>query len=373
MKKTLLLLTIICSLNVFGQQTINASITHDGGQRDYILYVPASYNASTAVPLLMCFHGYGSSNGTLMSYSNFNSVADTANFIVVYPQGTLFNGTSHWNVGGWTVGSTADDVGFVDDLLDSIYVDYNIDIDRVYSTGMSNGGYMSYLLACQLSDQIAAIASVTGAMTPQTFDACNPQHPTPILQIHGDADGTVPYNGASWTKSIPDVLNYWSTFNNSGTPDTTALPNTATWDNSTVDHIQYAVGDNCTFVEHYKVYGGDHDWPGVWGNMDFEATNAVWNFLSRFTINGIEGCTVSLNENESSTEVSVYPNPANSELFVKGNFNENSTYQVFDMMGKEVLSGVLLTSHYSIDISSLAPNMYVLNVQGVRTTFVIQP
>ena len=142
-----------------------------------------------------------------MSYTNFNYISDTAGFIVVYPEGTLLQGSTHWNVGGWITGSTTDDVGFSISLLDSISNEYNIDATRVYSTGMSNGGYMSFLLACQMSDKIAAIASVTGSMTPQTYNVCNPQHPTPILQIHGTSDQTVPYLGdPTWTKSIDDIL-----------------------------------------------------------------------------------------------------------------------------------------------------------------------
>ena len=81
---------------------------------------------------------------TIMNYTNFNYISDTAGFIVVYPQGTLLQGTTHWNVGGWTLGSTIDDVGFIRNLLDSISYEYNIDSFRVYSTGMSNGGYMSF-------------------------------------------------------------------------------------------------------------------------------------------------------------------------------------------------------------------------------------
>jgi len=78
---------------------------------------------------------------------------------------------------------------------------------------MSNGGFMSFLLSCQLSEKIATIASVTGSMTPETFNNSNPQHPTPILQIHGTSDNTVPYNGTTWSKSIDDVIQYWVDYN----------------------------------------------------------------------------------------------------------------------------------------------------------------
>lgn len=366
------LLVTACLLMIgsstIAQQTINTSITHDGMQRDYILYVPASYDGSAAVPLVMCFHGYTSSNTAIMTYSGYNNVADTANIIVAYPQGTNYGGASHWNVGGWTVGSTVDDVGFVDALLDSLEMDYNIDTDRVYSTGMSNGGYMSFLLACQLSNRIAAIASITGSMTPETYTACNPQHPTPVLQIHGDADGTVPYNGASWTKSIDDVLDYWTNYNNCGLADTTAKPDINTSDGSTVDQIDFAHGDNCSYVSHYKVYGGGHDWIGAWGNMDVEATVEAWRFMRQFDINGIAGCAASIEEQEK-VELLVYPNPASDFLNLQINLETATSYAVTDMTGRIVQEGELNGNNPQINVSGLKAGNYILSMQGVKTAF----
>jgi polyhydroxybutyrate depolymerase len=292
MKKLLLLLLCVPLIGI-GQQTLNKSITHDNLQRDYIIHIPSSYNVNTPIPLVFCFHGYTSNASAIMSYSNFNYIADTAGFIVVYPQGTLLQGSTHWNVGGWTTASTVDDVGFSISLLDSISNEYNIDPERVYSTGMSNGGYMSFLLACQMSDKISAIASVTGSMTPQIYNACNPQHPTPILQIHGTNDQTVPYLGdPTWTKSIDDVLQYWVSYNNCNLiADTTIIPDLVLGDWSTAEHIVYEGGDNLVTTEHFKIYGGDHDWPGVWGNMDIHASAEVWKFFSKYDINGLIGNT----------------------------------------------------------------------------------
>ncbi len=371
--KTLLTITLclILTSNVFSQQTISTSITHDGGQRDYILYVPASYDGSTAFPLLLCFHGYTSSNNVIMAYSGFNAIADTANFIAAYPQGTDLSGSSHWNVGGWTVGSTADDVGFVDALIDTIQSGYNINADRIYSTGMSNGGYMSFLLACQLSDQIAAIASITGSMTPETYNACNPTHPTPVLQIHGDNDGTVPYSGASWTKSINQVLAYWSGYNNNGQVDTTAIADINSADGSTVDQISYGYGDNCSSVIHYKVYGGGHDWPGAWGNMDIDASAVAWNFLSQFDINGIAGCVAGFGQQLKQENFSVFPNPATEFIRLDFSIEEDIEYLISDMSGRIVQRGILINGNPQIDISELAPNSYILTVADKKSSFIV--
>jgi len=151
--------------------TINGSIEHNGMDRSYILYVPESYDGTKAVPLVLNFHGYTSNAKDQMNYGDFRPLADKEGFIVVHPQGTLLDGKTHWNVGGWTLASKVDDVAFTEALLDHLSSEYKIDAKRVYSTGMSNGGYMSFLLACQLSNRIAAVASVTGSMTPQIFSS----------------------------------------------------------------------------------------------------------------------------------------------------------------------------------------------------------
>jgi polyhydroxybutyrate depolymerase len=325
--------------------------------------------------MVMSFHGLSSNAQVNFSYTNFTSIADTAGFILIHPQGTIYNGLSHWNVGGFTLGSTVDDVGFVSTLLDAISNSYNIDQDRIYSTGMSNGGYMSFLLACQLSDRIAAVASVTGSMTPQTYDACDPQHPTPVLQIHGTSDGTVPYDGNPlFTKSIDDVLDYWVDFNNcNSSPTVVNVPDINTSDGSTVDYFVYSDGDNCVTTEHFKVYNGGHDWPGAFGNMDIDASTEVWKFLSKYDINGLIGCS-SLATNESVNErkeLLVFPNPASESVTIAMEFTENLDYSIYSSVGELVLTGVVDRNAKTIDISALNPNIYFLRL-GAQTIKLIK-
>lgn len=372
MKKTKLFFAILILFTtnlIQAQQTLNKSFLHNGVQRDYTIHIPTNYVQGNAVPLLFCFHGYSLNADTIMSYSNFNAISDTANFIVVYPQGTLLNGVTHWNVGGWTTASTADDIGFTEAMIDSISADYSIDPNRVYSTGFSNGGYMSFLLACQLSSKIAAIASVTGSMTPQMYNACNPQHPTPVLQVHGDADGVVPYNGApAWTKSITDVIAYWVDYNNCDTSASiNSLPNINTGDGSTVDQFVNTNGDNCSSVEHFKVYGGGHDWPGSWGNMDMNASIEIWRFLRKYDINGLIGCsTISTIENEGSQINSkVYPNPFGDQLTIETNFTNAKEFNIYSVHGELLLTGQLTANVNTIDLSSLAPNVYILKAENL--------
>lgn len=258
------------------------TLTNDSLTRSYWLHLPPQLD-TTPLPLLLCYHGYTSNARNLMTYSNFNNIADREGFIVVYPQGTPLKGKNHWNVGGWTRESTVDDVAFTRALIDTLSQRHPIDTHRIYATGMSNGGYMSLLLACQLADRIAAVASVTGSMTPEMYRDCAPQRPIPILQLHGTADPVVPYRGGyDWTVSIDSTLQYWIAHNSA---DTTAivqpLPNRYWFDFSRPTFYHYPARDSTSAeVQHYQVRNGRHDWFGAWGNRDIHASEIIWRFLS---------------------------------------------------------------------------------------------
>lgn len=365
MRKLLIMVATVSFTLTYAQQTINGSIIHDGIQRDYILYIPAIYDGGTEVPLVFNFHGFGSNANEQMLYGDFRAIADSEGFLLVHPEGTFFNGNQHWNVGGFTIGSTVDDVGFTEALIEELAGLYTINLDRVYATGMSNGGYMSFLLACQLSEKIAAVASVTGSMTPETFDACSPQHPTPILQIHGTNDEIVPYNGASWSRSIEDVMTYWVNYNNCDEPpSTTVFPDIDPTDGSTVEHIVYQNGDNGVTTEHMKVLGGRHTWPGSaynfpGTNQDISASMEIWEFFSRFDING----TLSTGDYNDQS-VTIYPNPTRSTINLSFNFYERLNYTLFSATGQKLISGPLESSDSQIDLSNLPPNIYYLVIEN---------
>jgi polyhydroxybutyrate depolymerase len=360
---TILLVLIGFSFPISAQQTINGSMIHNGIQRDYILYIPAIYDGSTDVPLVLNFHGYGSNANEQMFYGDFRDIADTEGFLLVHPQGTIKNGDQQWNVGFLGNGNTTDDVGFTEALIDELANLYTINLDRVYATGMSNGGFMSFLLACQLSEKIAAVASVTGSMTPDTYDACNAQQPTPILQIHGTGDSNVLYNGDTWTRSIEDVISYWVNYNNCETsPTTTALTDINHSDGSTVEHIIYSGGDNGVTTEHMKIIGGGHTWPSSaitlpGTNQDINASMEIWHFFSKFDINGI----LSVPEFDN-IQVNIYPNPTNSKINLSLNFSRELNYELFSSLGKLLIIGTIKTNNQEIDLSNLSPNIYYLKL-----------
>jgi polyhydroxybutyrate depolymerase len=370
------LLTIIglamvyLTIDANAQHTITKTMLHDSVLRTYILYIPAIYSGNAPVPLLFNFHGRGKNAGDQMLVGDFRPIADTAGFIIVHPQGTLFNGLTSWNVGGagFTLGMTADDLGFTQAMIDTISSIYNIDLSRIYSTGFSNGGFFSFELACQLGDKIAAIGSVGGSMTPETYASCNPQHPTPVIQIHGTADPSVSYYGTSWSVPVSNVISYWTNYNNTNmTPVIVNLPDLNPADESTVEYDSYYKGDSCTSVEHYKVIDGKHSWPKSGGNpliqnVDFDASIAVWNFVSQFNIKGKIGCGSSgINENIYKRKIiGIYPNPTTRYITVKNDLRNNPAFEIYTPLGEMVLSGMISSNNNLIDLSSLTSGIYFL-------------
>lgn len=302
----------------FAQTTLSGSFKHNGIVRTYRVYIPAIYNPATPVPLLFNLHGYGSNNIEQEFYADFRTVADTAGFIIVLPNGTL-DGLNNrfWNTFGF---SAVDDIGFLSALIDTISAGYSINTNRIYSTGMSNGGFMSYDLACSLSNRIAAIASVTGSMTYARLSLCNALHPMPVMEIHGTADGTVPYAGTALFAPIDSLVTYWARFNNcSLLPTITQVPDINTTDGCTAEHYVYNNGALGSKVELYKIIGGGHTWPGALVNIgvtngDFSACTEIWRFLSRYTLNGLTA-SLAVNGVVPVPAFNIYPNPSR-DIFV---------------------------------------------------------
>ena len=258
------------------------TIVHDGMNREYILYVPNSYDGTSSIPLLLNFHGFGGSASQFMQEADMRSLAEADTFILVYPQGSCLDGSSHWNpcpTGGDNK-STADDVGFVEAMISEISSQYNLDMERIYAAGYSNGGMMAYGLANYKSDLIAAVASVSGTMLNCTGPT---SHPMPVVHLHGTSDGVVSYNGSNDWNSVQSTLDYWINFNNTVSTPIVNIDNTGAM---TIEHYVYDQGDNSVSVEHYKYIGGDH----VWFNELYQgqnASNLVWSFMSKYDSNGL--------------------------------------------------------------------------------------
>ena len=257
------------------------SIVHDDLEREYLIFVPDSYNQSLATPLMLNFHGFAGTASDYMRYADMRSVAESENFILVYPQGSCSDGLSHWNPcpRGGENKSSADDLGFIQAMINDISTQYNVDQERIYATGYSNGGMMAYGLANHKSDLIAAVACVSGIML-DCFGSIS--HSMPILHLHGTSDNELPYNGNSDYPSVQSILEYWIGFNNTSINPTSRIDNSGT---IPIEQYIYDQGDNSVSVEHLKYIGGEH----VWFDNTFQGYSTgelIWNFVSKYDING---------------------------------------------------------------------------------------
>ncbi len=365
MKKLFISLLLLFLLSGSVKSQVNGSFVFDGISRSWIVYLPQNYNTGDSFPLLLALHGLTQTGQTIMGFSGFNSIADTANFIVVYPDGV----GNAWNV-GFSGGSTADDVGFISALIDTLHQTYNIDLNRVYLTGFSNGGFLSYRLACELGNRIAAIAPVAGTMTDGAYNLCSPERQMPVLHIHGTNDFVVSYNGGFGNKSVDQVLGFWNNYNNCpGIPLVEDLPDLVA-EGSTVKRYTWSPCDESSEVMLLKIINGGHTWPGSVGvtgigitNRDISASGEIWKFVSRFSLE----LTTGINQ-LSHYKILVYPNPASGNLLVleSPGFLSGSVISIVAPDGKIVISKEIKqnSSRIVTDIKELKPGFYLAIVSG---------
>jgi polyhydroxybutyrate depolymerase len=269
-------------------QTQNGSFDFEGHQRNYVVYLPNNYTDTIDLPMVIYLHSYGWTAMQGMRYTLLHQVADTSNFIVVYP-----SAINNWNSGigdnpDWPT-SDVNDVGFINAMIDTLNNHYSIDLERIYACGFSNGGFMSYKLACQLSHRIAAIASVSGVMSSGTAVNCNSLHKIPVLHIHGTADNLVGNEVSGWY-SVDQTLSYWTDFNDCVQVDTVLLPDLDKTDGCRVTKISYSSCSDESNVIFYKVINGGHSWPSAtadysWAGAktnDINASVEIWNFFKKF-------------------------------------------------------------------------------------------
>ena len=358
MKKFLFLLLNLSTLVSLSQTP--GSITHDNIERTYTYYIPVS-TISGPMPLVFVLHGTTQSGEAMIDITEFNALADANSFIVVYPDGI----DGIWNVGLDAVGSTADDLGFIEALANKFHNEFNADAQRTYSCGFSAGGYLSHKLACESSVCFAAIASVAGTMVPAVQNTCSPSFTTSVLQIHGTADFVVAYGGnAQSGLGVTDLMSFWSdTFGCSETPTVTALDNSNLFDLSTVDLHDYSPCSASTELSLLKVNGGGHMWPGTSVllsglgtiNQDISATEEIWNFFS-----GKSCATLSISEDkESSSIINILKNPIENSIQLSGINYQPIAYLLLDITGKIVEKG--FTQGF-IDVSSQSSGIYFLRL-----------
>lgn len=285
------LLLVVAALYRLANRT-NGTLISSGEERAYLLYVPESHDPSTPTALVIALHGFVQWPASLREMSGWNELADAHGFIVVYPSGTGF--PLRWHAGGVSgndAGAT-EDVTFIAGLIDTLARDYNIDPARIYANGISNGGGMTFMLRCELSERLAAVGMVAGAYL-YPWDKCHPARPVPAIVFHGTEDNIVPYAGGRSGPGdiqLPPIGGWVGALarQNGCDAEPKALP--ARGDASGVGYSGCAAD-----VVFYTIAGGGHTWPGgpplyerITGQttQDLDATALMWAFFTEHPLSG---------------------------------------------------------------------------------------
>ncbi len=264
----------------------NGEVLTGGQKRAYLLHVPKRIPSEHPMPLVICLHGFAEWPAHVMRLSHWNQLADEFGFLVVYPRGSGF--PFRWRCSNWfgKQEEQSQDVQFISDLIDQLKKEYKIDESRIYANGLSNGGGMSFLLACRLSEQIAAIGGVAGAYV-LPWAEYKPKRPVPAIIFHGTTDPIVPFHPkpSGRFSMLPDIPQWVQALAEHNGCQTNPVPLPGS---GSVSGVRYPAATNNAEVIFYAVTGGGHTWPGgkpmpefIVGKTtpDIDATRSMLSFF----------------------------------------------------------------------------------------------
>lgn len=248
-------------------EVVNDQMMFDDVERFYRLYVPSSISAGSAVPLLIALHGNGTDEQGFAELSGLDETAAQEGFLVVYPRAV----EGVWNGGFSQKTRNVDDVGFLVSLVDELSTRYSIDTERVFATGLSGGGIMTYRLACDAPELVSAIAPVAATLAVE----CSPASPVSVLHIHGTDDPTIDIEGREDRGSPPvaAVVDAWSVFDGCD-----GEPQVATEGAATI--TRWSGCDSGTAVHFYSVEGMRHEYPRSDDGDALDARDVSWTFFT---------------------------------------------------------------------------------------------
>ncbi|MBN2667795.1 MAG: T9SS type A sorting domain-containing protein [Bacteroidales bacterium] len=358
---TTIVLTLL-GINALMSQT-EKFVQFNGKNREYLEYIPNVYNGSVAVPIILCLHGLGDTKENFFNIG-MNYIADTANFILLFPEALddTIMGTSTgtaWNSGAsysiYNLNPDIDDVGFLTYIIEQTKALYNIDESRIYVMGFSMGGFMTNRLACEMPGYFAAGVSISGTIGNSLN--CNPEYPIPMCHMHGTNDQTVEYTNNLYGNDAEELVEYWRNYNQcDATPIITNLPDIAA-DGRTVTHYLYPNGfSNCS-VEFYKINNGEHDWMYL-PTYDISYSFEAWRFF-RNKLNS----NTSINKIENSQSIIIYPNPCSHTLNIEGK-QPSDVVRIYNVKGQEILKSL----ENNIDVRALEKGIYFVKVRTLTQT-----
>lgn len=374
-KNYLLILLFIVVLTNLKSQLSTEGFNFDSEARTYLLYVPTSYDTITdTLSLVLALHGLGDFKENFNTINGLQALAESEKFILVTPQAE--NPTENLTVNGFSVAAstfiqrawhsgaggtsytingntitlsqayyaseTRNDVGFLSSLIDTVSKNFNIDSNRVFSTGFSMGGFMTNRLACELSNKIAAIASVSGTIGEEIENTCNPNAVIPALHIHSFDDEVVQYTNNNWGMDAEETVNFWINNNNTNTtPDTTDLSAVASDFYDSFKYL-YSQGDSASEVAFYQLDGPLHIPSWYVGINDFNAATVIWDFFNRHTKKRTVATITPTPTPSGITDIKdisfeVFPNPTTDYITIS--FSEKldiSNIAITNTLGKKI-------------------------------------
>ena len=241
-------------------------------ERSYLLHIPPGLDDEQPIPVVFAFHGYTHSPKDMQTISQFDEIADQEQFLVVYPMGIELSWNTGWEGSphfGYSLANNVNDIEFVRLILSDLEGNTNINPNRIYAVGFSQGGMLVYRLACEMSDTFAAIASVSGN---HLISNCNPTLPVSIIHIHGLKDTSVKYSGggAFDFPHVDEGIETWTELNNcTGSEKEEDEANGIT-------HITYETCEAGTSVELYTTDSGTHSYYRI----GIPASETIWEFFS---------------------------------------------------------------------------------------------
>lgn len=269
------------AVSFYSRHHHNGRIVSSGREREYVLYVPPTYDHTKPTPLVISLHGAGLWGGAQKEISQWNETADEHGFIVVYPS-AIKRGPRVWRANRDPI-----DVKFIADLIDALHALYNIDRRRIYANGLSNGGGMSFVLSCALPDRFAAVGMVAAAQL-SPFDWCRDRPAVPMIAFHGTDDRMTPYHGGkTWVapRPFPDIPTFTANWARRNKCAPAPIESAVAGDVTRRSYTNCADGAD---VVLYTIAGGGHTWPGGQGLAEWfagptsasvDASREMWAFF----------------------------------------------------------------------------------------------
>jgi polyhydroxybutyrate depolymerase len=363
---------------IYGGSAISQkdSLIHQGRNRTFTIHKPEKWTSGKKWPLVLALHGGFGSAENLANQSQLNLSSNENGFVVIYPEGWAnVLGIRTWNA-GWCCGPAAtnqiDDIGFIEKLMDRAIHTLAIDSNRIYVTGMSNGGFMAYRLACESAHRIAAIAPVAASMS--LYD-CRPLQPVSIIHFNSYQDESIPYqggvgNGVSdhYNRPLDSVMAQWAVHNE--VMGTKKLVDS----NRGYTHYKYPMGACNSDIEWYLTRDGGHSWPGgrqtPVGDPVSTALNAnqlMWDFFKKH----VRICQPlpTTNTEAFQPQISIYPNPSAGEITIQSKGPSVLSIRVLDFQGKLIHQVTQPVNLVRFQIPGRRPGWYLLEIQTTIGSF----